>query len=585
MKPVFSNKRLLSFQQRLNRLRSLTTLFFLLLIIPVSVFFYMGLNQLEKDQLMQYQRKTEKITQLINKQSFKRATLSNAISSNDFEYYQHVYNPDTQQLTKALSPLATPKYYKRTQGLIGYFQMDQKGQFNSPVWPYIINSQQDINAIKATSKPKSAGRRALTLKLHEIASRSNVLQNLIHQEVLNETTRFDVIADVPDYFILYRVIRINNENMLQGYILDRNIYLNTIILKVLSFIQFESPIALTLHSPLKSTQKRYFFARKNTQNQTELTQPKQLEEPFSQLVIDRKNLNWPLKGYKISYSMSSVQLTSTAIYSIGLMTILMVAIIFGCFGFYLIGVKQLNLAEQRLNFVSSVSHELKTPLTSIRMYSEMLKSGHVLSNEHQNDYYEFIYSESERLTRLINNILQLAKFSQPKNCVNPQYIQLTVLTDIIRSKVSSLIVKNDFQLNISFPFKAPDNVLLFVDIDAFSQVVINITDNAIKFFDHNKIPDANRRKIDFIFSPHPKQKDYIQLLIRDYGVGISPEQESKIFDLFYRGGSELTRTTQGTGIGLALVNELVMAQQGSIEVKRMNPGLAMNISFKYKILT
>ena len=124
--------------------------------------------------------------------------------------------------------------------------------------------------------------------------------------------------------------------------------------------------------------------------------------------------------------------------------------------------------------------------------------------------------------------------------------------------------------------------MLLVDIDAFSQVVINITDNAIKFFDNESIQDKSRKKIDFIFKMDPKRKDQILIEIRDYGHGISVEQQSKIFELFYRGGSELTRSTQGTGIGLALVNELVLAQQGTIEVQRMTPGLAMKMSLKCK---
>jgi signal transduction histidine kinase len=217
------------------------------------------------------------------------------------------------------------------------------------------------------------------------------------------------------------------------------------------------------------------------------------------------------------------------------------------------------------------------------MYAEMLKTGTVLSNEHKTDYYEFIHSESERLSRLIDNILQLSKLSQPQHSVSPQYIKLSILADIIRSKVSSLIENNDFQLDIILAINEPDKVMILVDIDAFSQVVINITDNAIKFFDHEKIKDKSRQKIDFTFQLDSQNKGQIILEIRDYGSGISAEQENKIFDLFYRGGSEMTRTTQGTGIGLALVNELVLAQQGSIQVKRMSPGLAMKMSFKCKL--
>lgn len=120
----------------------------------------------------------------------------------------------------------------------------------------------------------------------------------------------------------------------------------------------------------------------------------------------------------------------------------------------------------------------------------------------------------------------------------------------------------------------------FVEKDAFSQVIINITDNAIKFFDQQQINAPNRQKIDFIFRQHPKHKQLIEIEIRDYGEGVTQDQESKIFELFYRGGDELTRTTQGTG--LALVNELVLAQQGDIKVQRRAPGLAMLLTFHAK---
>ena len=104
----------------------------------------------------------------------------------------------------------------------------------------------------------------------------------------------------------------------------------------------------------------------------------------------------------------------------------------------------------------------------------------------------------------------------------------------------------------------------------------------MKFFDKEKIDDPSRCKIDYIFRCDPENKGYLQLEIRDYGIGLNKEQESRIFELFYRGGSELTRTTQGTGIGLALVYQLVNAQRGSIQVQRRNPGLSLLVSFKSK---
>lgn len=259
-----------------------------------------------------------------------------------------------------------------------------------------------------------------------------------------------------------------------------------------------------------------------------------------------------------------------------------IAVGLGCFGFYRLGVKQLKLAEQRLNFVSSVSHELKTPVTSIRMYSEMLSAGQVLSTEHQAEYFQFITSESERLTRLIDNILQLAKLNQPHQSVKPEYIALETIVDIVKSKVSSILVEHDFQINFQFDLDQSKSLSLYTDVDVLSQSVINIMDNAVKFFDKNKIQDPKRQVVDFVFSIDKRERNMIKMSIRDHGVGITAEQENKLFELFYRGGNELTRSTQGTGIGLALVKELVHAQEGKIEAQRMSPGLAINIYMKYK---
>jgi len=144
--------------------------------------------------------------------------------------------------------------------------------------------------------------------------------------------------------------------------------------------------------------------------------------------------------------------------------------------------------------------------------------------------------------------------------------------------------KHGFQQNIIVDIAKAEFTQVLVEQDAFAQVVINITDNAIKFFDIEKINDLARQKIDFIFRMHPKNKHLILLEIRDYGTGITQEQKSKMFELFYRGDNELTRTTQGTGIGLALVNDLISVQQGEIKVERKTPGLAMLLSFKCKLV-
>jgi signal transduction histidine kinase len=216
------------------------------------------------------------------------------------------------------------------------------------------------------------------------------------------------------------------------------------------------------------------------------------------------------------------------------------------------------------------------------MYSEMLRDGSVPSEQFKRDYYDFIFNESERLTRLINNILQLSNLRNQPFSVTPSYIQVTELVDIIRSKVDSLIKDNGFLLNIDLNLHSLNKVSVLADTDAVSQIAINITDNAIKFSNKVDAEDNNRKVFDLIVRQNPANQSEIQFEFRDYGEGVTEEQQAKIFDLFYRGGSELTRTTQGTGIGLALVKELMLAQQGKVDVIRKTPGLALLLTFKAK---
>ena len=553
----------------------------MLLFLPVCIISVVTYAQFEKDQRSQYHQQSDKMSAAINKRLFKRRTLPNAIKYSEFNYYQHLYNPINKQLSQVLSPLSNADLYQHTNGLIGYFQIDSDGNFSSPVWPYPLNSLDDQQAVNSSKDMAFMTRRALAIKLQAIVNQSQKVDMLNSADVMAKRELFTLISDVPDYFIFYRVVSLNSQLKMQGYVVNRLAFLSPIIKNTINITQFNKPINIVLQDTTQKTF-NYLFSHKNQQDQVTTTRLTQSTTLDNQWQITRSSLNRPFGDYQLSYVTSELALSSTAVYGLGLIALLLVAIVVGCYGFYRIGLQQLTLAEQRLNFVSSVSHELKTPLTSIRMYSEMLKTGTLLSQEHQLEYYEFIHSESERLSRLIDNILQLATLNQPEQSVNLQYVKLSILQDIIRSKVSSLFEANDFELSITQPFEQPDKINVLVDNDAFSQVIINITDNAIKFFNREEIADQTRQKIDFIFSQNPTHKDQLQLEVRDYGQGITVEQENKIFELFYRGGSELTRTTQGTGIGLALVHELMSAQNGTIQVKRMNPGLSMIMTLKCK---
>ena len=242
----------------------------------------------------------------------------------------------------------------------------------------------------------------------------------------------------------------------------------------------------------------------------------------------------------------------------------------GFFSIYRLGLGQIKLVAQQQDFVSAVSHELKTPLTSIRMYGEMLREGWVV-DEKKNDYYNYIHDESERLTRLINNVLQLARMTRNGLDVHAKSTTAGELLELIGSKIESQVDRAGFELNLHCEGDSGSRTLQ-LDPDYFTQIIINLVDNAIKFS-----TKAERKRIEITC----QEQRYGKLLfkVRDYGPGVAKDQMKKIFKLFYRSENELTRETVGTGIGLALVSQLTTAMKGSIDVVNMQPGVEFRISF------
>ena len=245
-----------------------------------------------------------------------------------------------------------------------------------------------------------------------------------------------------------------------------------------------------------------------------------------------------------------------------------------CGGFFLmyrLGARQIDLAHQQQDFISAVSHELKSPLTSIRMYGEMLREGWV-PEEKKPSYYEFIHTESERLSRLIHNVLQLARMTRNTLQIKLKPVSVAELMDGIRSKVSSQVERSGFRLNIHYEAEA-GQARLMVDADCFTQIIINLVDNALKFS-----AKSEAKVLDIVCQARSDQT--LVFSVRDYGPGIPKNQMKKIFGLFYRLENELTRETTGTGIGLALVHQLALMMKGTVELVNRSPGAEFRVIFK-----
>jgi len=249
---------------------------------------------------------------------------------------------------------------------------------------------------------------------------------------------------------------------------------------------------------------------------------------------------------------------------------LLTVLILGTYLLYRITLKQSNLAQQQQDFVSSVSHELKTPLTSIRMYGEILKQGWA-SDEKREEYYDYIYNESERLSRLIANVLQISKVNHSALDLNLEAIEISEMVSLLKSKLDSQIERSGFTLEVDIDERLNDQALS-IDSDAFVQIIINLVDNAVKYS-----KNAAKKQIDVSFRLN--RKNNVRIAVRDYGPGIDKTQIKKVFELFYRSGDELTRTSTGTGIGLALVKELSTAMGAKVEAVNQQPGVEFSLLF------
>jgi signal transduction histidine kinase len=237
------------------------------------------------------------------------------------------------------------------------------------------------------------------------------------------------------------------------------------------------------------------------------------------------------------------------------------------FAGYRMAAAVVGFAERRNNFVSAVTHELKTPLTSIRMYGEMLRDGVVADSDKRDRYYRIITAESERLSRLIDNVLELARLERNQRAMS---LSLGDVTGVVRETLE-VLEPHAAELAFELRFEAaPDLPAVAFDRDALSQVLFNLVDNALKYSS-----EATDR---FVSIRCERQGQGVVLRVADRGPGVAPEQQRLIWQPFYRGERELTRKHKGTGIGLSLVRGLVQRMGGSVTSRNTNPGFEVSIA-------
>ncbi len=235
----------------------------------------------------------------------------------------------------------------------------------------------------------------------------------------------------------------------------------------------------------------------------------------------------------------------------GALVVLGSCILLGLFAIYQSARTIVEMSERRSQFVSSVTHELKTPLTNIRMYIEMLEQGIASTPEREQEYLSILSSESSRLSGLINNVLELSKLERKQRHFNMKQGQIADTLAEVEGIMGQKLKQDGFTMDI----QAPDIPLLSYDREALIQICINLIENSVKF--------GRMSAQKHIAIKADTTDQHVRITVSDSGPGIPKKDLKQIFDEFYRVDNDLTRMTGGTGIGLALVKKLITGMGGS----------------------
>ncbi len=220
---------------------------------------------------------------------------------------------------------------------------------------------------------------------------------------------------------------------------------------------------------------------------------------------------------------------------------------------YIAGRRERQLRKLKEDFISNVSHELKTPLSLIGMFSEILRSGRVRNEEAKLEYYQIINNECDRMSHLISNLLDFASLERGERARNFETINLGQLVTKDLEAYRYQAQKDGFQVTSEVD---PDMQDTFADPTAISMAFLNLLDNSVKY-------SGDQKMIRVVVV----QKDgHIDLSVADQGPGIAPEEQERIFDKFYRGSAAATGRIRGSGIGLSITKHVAEMHGGEVLV-------------------
>ncbi len=281
-----------------------------------------------------------------------------------------------------------------------------------------------------------------------------------------------------------------------------------------------------------------------------------VSKPEVSVLLGRELPGWTLDLYQTSglnFRRGFVTLTSILV-GILLFTILAG----GTFLLLYAGREAVDVARKR-TFVSNVSHELKTPLTTIRMYAELLAEGRVAAEEKRERYLDTIVSESRRLTRLVNNVLDFSRLEEGRKKYHMESLNLGEMVGEVMETQALRIGESEINLQKRF---SPNGPLITVDRDALEQTLLNIVDNALKY--------AGKGKTLSVSIHEDGTEAYVEL--EDNGPGVPREHQKRIFDVFHRVDDTLTVEQAGSGLGLSLARRMMRDCGGDLRFEPVAEG-------------
>jgi len=452
--------------------------------------------------------------------------------------------------------------------IVDAFALDELVDIGSEDDEREIPQQQGLAGESESSPGRSKRREQIALPESVQPAEEELIANLAAPSSLRIST-FESEIDPLEFslldsghFVLYRKVWRDGERYIQGFVVDQAAFLQDTI---------GSQFAGTALSGMANLNVAYEGLMIAGFSGSSADRYSSSATGFDGELLYRNRLAAPLNSLELIFSINHLPAGAGAAV-LGWVTLVLLLVFLGGFAaMYQVGLSQIYLARQQQDFVASVSHELKTPLTSIRMYGEILKEGWA-DEEKRQRYYEFIHDESERLSRLISNVLQLARISRNEPQFDMQQVAVTELMSNTESKISSQVERAGFELRF-IQDESVNDARISIDEDCFMQIIINLVDNAIKFSKDatQKVVEVRSKRV---------ANDKIEFSVRDFGPGVPRDQMKKIFELFYRSESELTRETVGTGIGLAIVYQLTTTMGGSVDLVNVDPGAEFRVTWQ-----